>query len=289
MPLPKLDREQRLLLESAFAACRRAGAIHRQYFRRADLGVEWKRDASPVTPSDRLAEEAIRETLFRATHEFGCFGEEFGQEGDERDRWVIDPLDGTKNFIAGLPHFATLIALERDGRFELGVVHAPLLADPHPDTERDPRDPASLGESWWAIRGVGAYQGPGSGEAALGGRRLEVSRVGRVGEAFITHGGLKRLMKAGLWPKFTLLVERVARTRGFGDWWGHMLVAEGRCEAMVEASVALYDVAAPKVIVEEAGGAFFSRGNAPLDSQFNEAVLASNRTLADPLRELLEF
>ena len=114
-------------LEAALAACRRAGEIHRQHFRSAALKVELKGDASPVTAADRGSEEAIRETLHRATPELGLLGEEFGQEGSERDRWIIDPLDATKNFVAGLPFFATLIGLELDGEFVLGVVHAPAL------------------------------------------------------------------------------------------------------------------------------------------------------------------
>jgi histidinol-phosphatase len=286
---PRLDREQRSLLEAALRAVSRAGRIHREHFRRTDLDVHVKPDQTPVTVSDRLAEEAIRETLWKATQELGFFGEELGQEGDGRDRWIIDPLDGTKNFVAGIPYAATLLALERDGRFELGVVHAPMLNEAGPTVVRDFREPGTLGETWWAVRGQGAWKLPGTRLDALPAERLRTSEVGRLEDAFVTHGGLKRLAQAGLWPQVTAVVERAARTRGFGDWWGHMLVAEGRCEAMFEAAVALYDVAAPKLIVEEAGGAFFTRGDTPLDSRFHEAVLAVNRPLAEPLRELLGY
>ncbi|HYX25463.1 MAG TPA: inositol monophosphatase family protein, partial [Thermoanaerobaculia bacterium] len=112
-------------LLAALAACRRAGEIHRAHFRSVHLEVELKQDASPVTVADRASEEAIRETLHRATPELGLLGEEFGQEGSETDRWIIDPIDATKNFVAGLPFFATLIGLELGGELVLGVVHAP--------------------------------------------------------------------------------------------------------------------------------------------------------------------
>src|SRR3712207_3799955 len=107
-------------LEAALDACRRAGEIHREHFRSPGLAVQLKADSSPVTQSDRLAEEAIRDVLSGATPELGFLGEELGQEGDERNRWIIDPLDGTRNFVAGLPYFAILIGLELDGEIVLG-------------------------------------------------------------------------------------------------------------------------------------------------------------------------
>ncbi len=286
--MPDLSSDQRHLLTAALSAAAVAGRIHRGYFQTSDLAVETKADASPVTLSDRQAEEAIREVLRAATPELGCFGEEYGQQGDERDRWVIDPLDGTKNFVAGLPFFATLIALERDGRFELGVVHAPLLGAGYEQVVAA-ADPAGAGLTWWAVLGRGAWAGTGTEVERASERRLQVSTEARLRRAFVVHGGLARLDQAGLWPQVTSLVRTVARTRGFGDWWGHALVAEGRCDAMFEASVALYDVAAIKVLVEEAGGVFRTRGNAPLTSSFNEAVLSANAALADPLTELLGF
>src|SRR5262249_20963438 len=118
MTLPDCER----YLAAALGACRRAGEIHRSHFRSAHLQVETKPDASPVTVADRASEEAIREVLHRATPELGLLGEEFGQEGSETDRWIVDPIDATKNFVAGLPFFATLIGLELDGEIVLGVV-----------------------------------------------------------------------------------------------------------------------------------------------------------------------
>jgi histidinol-phosphatase len=283
---PDLDR----FLAAALGAAREAAAIHRAHFRRADLTVERKADGSPVTSSDRLAEEALRERLRRATPELGCLGEELGQEGSERDRWILDPLDGTKNFIAGLPYFAVLIALELGGDLAFGLVHAPLLG-PGSGLGAAPAagDAAVLGETWWAARGHGAWAGTGTEAATCRQRRLRASAVGEVRRAFISHGGLRRIQALGLWPGFGDLVARAGRTRGFADWWGHVLVAEGRCDAMIEGAVALHDVAPIKVLVEEAGGVFRTRGDVPLDPAFEDGVLSANRPLAAELARILGF
>lgn len=277
-------------LAAALEACRRAGAIHREHFRSAGLAVEKKADASPVTRADRGSEEAIRETLRRATPELGILGEEFGQEGDERDRWVVDPLDGTRNFVAGLPYFATLIGLELDGRLVLGVIHAAALG-PGSGLEAPPADvdPAGLGETWCAVRGQGAFGGTGTDPATVRRRRLRVSEEEDLSRSFLVHGGLAHFQTNGLWPAFGELVARAGRTRGFGDWWGHVLVAEGRCDAMVEPVVAYHDMAAIQVLVEEAGGVFQTRGGMPLGTGFRAGTLSSNRALAGQLRALLGF
>lgn len=289
----KFDAER--CLAAALEACRRAGAIHREHFRADGLAVERKADASPVTRADRGSEEAIREILRRATPELGVLGEEFGQEGDERDRWVVDPLDGTRNFVAGLPYFATLIGLELDGELVLGVVHAAALG-PGAGLEASPlvsdwtgADPAGLGETWCAVRGQGAFGGTGTDPGTVRRRPLRVSEVNDLSRAFLVHGGLLHFQKVGLWPAFGELVSRVERTRGFGDWWGHVLVAEGRCDAMVEPTVAYHDVAAIRVLIEEAGGVFLTRGGVPLGTDFREATLSSNAALAGSIGEILGF
>jgi len=287
-PLPPFDQQRHRL--AALEACRRAGEIHRAHFRSVDLQVELKKDASPVTVADRASEEVIREVLHRATPELGLLGEEYGQEGSETDRWIIDPIDATKNFVAGLPFFATLIGLELGGELVMGVVHAPALG---PGSglfaSQEGGDPASLGETWWAARGQGAWGGTGTTLATTRQRRLKVSDVSEVERAFVGHGGLKIFQRRGLWPALSDLVARTARTRGFGDWWGHILVAEGRCDAMVEGEVALHDVAALKPILEEAGGVFLTRHDAPLVTGFKEGTLSANRNVAEGLRELLGF
>jgi len=264
------------LLAAALDACRRAGAIHLEHYRSAGLAVERKADTSPVTQADRGSEEAIREALRAATPGLGLLGEEYGQEGDERDRWVIDPLDGTRNFVAGLPWFATLIGLELDGELVLGVVHA-----------------AVLDETWCALRGIGtrggAWAGRGTDPATCRERQLRVSATAALGDAFVQHGGLVHIQRSGLWPAFGDLVARAGRTRGFGDWWGHMLVAEGRCDAMIEGVVAYHDVAAIRPVLEEAGGVLLTRGGVPLGAGFHGPALSSNRNLAAELTGLLGF
>src|SRR6185295_15149172 len=166
------------------------------HFRAGGLAVERKADASPVTRADRDSEAAIRETLRRAVPELGILGEEYGQEGDARDRWVVDPLDGTRNFVAGLPYFATLIGLELDGELVLGVVHAAALG-PGSGVEALPAgtDPAGfelagLGETWCAVRGRGTFGGTGTDPATVRRRRLRVSEVDDLSRAFLVHGGL---------------------------------------------------------------------------------------------------
>lgn len=290
MSRPLRPDESARLLAAALAACGRAGGIQRRHFRSPDLAVETKSDASPVTLADRDSETAIRETLRAATPELGLLGEEQGAEGDARDRWIIDPIDATKNFVAGLPFFATLIGLELDGELVLGVVHAPALgAGSGLGAAPAPLAAEELGETWWAVRGEGAYAGTGTTLATCRRRRLRVAATSRIEDAFVAHGGLNLFRRRGLWDPLTRLVDRANRTRGFGDWWGHMLVAEGSCDAMVEAQVAFHDVAAIVPIVEEAGGRFLTRNGAPLVAGFSEPVLSSTPGLAPELKELLEF
>lgn len=280
-------------LEAALAACREAGEIHRAHFRSPGLAVHLKDDESPVTKSDRLAEEAIRSTLQRAVPGLGFLGEEFGQEGDRRDRWIVDPLDATRNFVAGLPYFATLIGLQLDGELVLGVVHAPALG-PGSGVEA-PASPnaapggGGLGETWWAARGQGAFAGTGTLFATCCNRRLRVSQVRDLGQAFVLHGGLRYIQRAGMWDGFSDVVSRARNTRGFGDWWGHILVAEGRCDAMIEGTVALHDVAALKPILEEAGGMLVARGDAPFEDGYCSPTLSTNRHLCDELRQALKI
>lgn len=272
MKNPAVLPEARFFLSAALAACRRAGEIHLEHFRSDHLHVELKPDASPVTLADRGSEEAIREILHQATPGLGLLGEEFGQEGSERDRWIIDPIDATKNFVAGLPYFATLIGLELDGEIVLGVVHA-----------------AALGETWWGARGEGAWGGTGTAMETCRQRRLQVTGTSEIEQAFIVHGGLKLFQQYGFWPAFSDVVARAQRTRGFGDWWGHVLVAEGRCDAMLEGRVSLHDVAALKPILEEAGGVLLTRGGEPLRTGWQDAAFSCNRNLSEALRAAMEF
>jgi histidinol-phosphatase len=243
-----------------------------------------------VTVADRGSEEAIREILHRATPELGLLGEELGQEGSERDRWIIDPIDATKNFVAGLPYFATLIGLELDGEMVLGVVHAPALGPGSGSTTRQPEGAAeTLGETWWAARGEGAWSGTGTLFETCRQRKLRVKETSEIEAAFLLHGGLNLFQRHGLWPAFSDVVARANRTRGFGDWWGHILVAEGRCDAMIEPEVSLHDVAALKPILEEAGGVLLPRGNTPLTRGFHTGTISANPVLAERLRQALGY
>jgi histidinol-phosphatase len=187
-------------------------------FRAADLRVETKSDLTPVTDADRAVERAIRERVARERPGDGVFGEEEGDDGGAT-RWIVDPIDGTRNFSRGIPVWATLLALERDGELVLGVVSAP-----------------ALGRRWWAARDGGAF---------ANGERIGVSKVAKLAEASVSCTYARDL---------ALLEPQVWHARGLGDFWQHVLVAEGALDAAVDAKLALWDRAALEPIVEEAGG-----------------------------------
>lgn len=214
-----------------------ADAVTLARFGAADLAVERKRDTTHVTDADRAAERVLREAILARHPHDAILGEEFGAEGDSGRRWIIDPIDGTANYLRGIPVWATLIGLERDGRVEVGVVSAPAM----------PR-------RWWAARGEGAF---------CDGRRLRVSTVTDLAEAQLCYADLPWWEAFGLGPQFLALVHAVWRTRGFGDFWQHMLVAEGAADIAVEPIVNLWDLAAIQPIVEEAGGRFTDHAGNP--------------------------
>jgi len=222
-----VDRER--ALAAAVEAARAAGEVALGYYR-TGFDVTLKADATPVTQADRGAEQAIREVLGRAFPDHGFLGEELGAVGDQQRRWIIDPIDGTNNFIRRLPVWATLIGLEEQGEVTVGVIHNP-----------------ATGELLAARRGGGAWSN---------GERLRVSEVGDLGEATLLHAGLKLLREAGYWDGFVRLVDATGRQRGFGDYLGYALVAEGKAEIYVETDLKPWDLAPCKVIVEEAGGRF---------------------------------
>ena len=224
MELPDL----RLALELADAA----DEITMKHFRLATLEVRTKHDMTPVSEADEAVERMIRERLGRERPGDGIVGEEFGATGAGNRRWVIDPIDATKNYVRGIPVFATLIGLEVDGRIETGVVSAP-----------------ALGRRWSASRGSGAF---------CNGVALRVSQVANFEEAHIAYDSITDFDRLGTSEQFLGLVRRCGRARGFGDFWTHMLVAEGAIEIAVEPAVAAWDMAAVQVIVEEAGGRFSS-------------------------------
>ena len=195
-----------------------------------------------MTVADRAIERLVRERIADAYPGHGVVGEEFGAEaGSSGIRWYIDPIDGTHNFLRGVPLFATLLAVERDGELQAAVISAPAMR-----------------ERWLAWRGGGAWAegGPSiDGNAASGPRRrIEVSRVGALTDAQVLYASATSIEASGRAPGFRSLLGDAWRERGFGDFWGYTLLAEGAAEAMVEVGLWPWDAAAPMLLVEEAGG-----------------------------------
>ena len=208
-------------LELAFRLADAADAISLARFR-SGLAVEVKADLTPVTEADRGVEAELRRMLADERPADAILGEEEGAAGSGSRRWILDPIDGTRNYARGIPVWATLIALEEDGVLRLGVVSAP-----------------ALGHRWWAERGSGAF---GDGDP------IHVSAVSRVEDAVLSFA------LDGPLPE---VAHRCWHARGYGDFWAHMLVAEGAVDGAIDAAgVTLWDVAAVQPIVEEAGGRF---------------------------------
>jgi histidinol-phosphatase len=207
-------------------------------FRASDLAVETKPDLTPVTEADRAVEQRLRQELAVRRPGDAVLGEEYGtSEGSGGTRrWIVDPIDGTKNYVRGIPIWATLVALSVGGEVTLGVVSAP-----------------ALHRRWWARQGEGAFLDDGLAGAP---RRLRVSGVRDLADAQFSFGGLEDWGAEGRLGALLELGSRCWRTRGFGDLWSYMLVAEGGADIGIDPSVSLWDLAAPQVIVEEAGGRF---------------------------------
>jgi histidinol-phosphatase len=210
-----------------------ADDITMRRFRALDLRVESKPDLTPVTDADLATEESLRHVLSRARPRDAVLGEESGKTGVGTRCWVIDPIDGTKNFVRGVPVWATLIGLMVGGDVTVGVVSAP-----------------ALGRRWWAARDGGAWTGRSLTKASP----CRVSDVASLQDASLSYSELSGW--AGRLDGFLQLARSVWRTRAYGDFWSHMLVAEGAVDVSAEPEVSLWDLAALLVIVEEAGGTF---------------------------------
>ena len=251
-------------LEVATAACDEADGLAMTHFRR-DLTIDTKPDRTFVTQADTAIERLIRGRLSEAFPDHGLVGEEYGVEaGDASVRWYIDPIDGTHNFIRGVPLFGTLLAAERDGELQVGVLSAP-----------------ALGERWWAYRGGGAWARERGGEP----RRIRVSEVSRLEDSHLLYGSGRDIVESGMAPGFDDLHRASWRDRGFGDFWGYALIAEGAGEAMIEVGLKSWDAAAPTVLVEEAGGRVTSfAGTRDVEAG---TIIASNGLLHDTVRERL--
>src|SRR6202034_4700596 len=214
-----------------------ADDITTRRFRALDLRVEAKPDLTPVTDADKAAEESLRNVLRRSRPRDAVLGEEFGRDGGGPRCWVIDPIDGTKNYVRGVPVWATLIGLMDGDQVVMGVVSAP-----------------ALGRRWWAGVGGGAWTRRSLTKAS----RCQVSQVTKLSDASFSYSGIGGWAETGRLDGFLALSQAVWRTRGFGDFWSHMLVAEGAVDVSAEPDVSLWDLAALQVIVEEAGGRFTS-------------------------------
>jgi histidinol-phosphatase len=253
-------------LAFALTLAERADAISLSRYQALDLEITTKPDNSPVTDADKAVERAIIDAIATKYPSDGVVGEEFGSSGSKDRYWVIDPIDGTKNFLRGVPTWATLIALVENEQVVTSVVSSPALY-----------------RRWYATAGGGAFviEGVINGEGAAGAsnnvvtRQLSVSKVSDIKDASIAYSdfqgwGARR-------TNFEKLLDGAWRTRGLGDFWSHMLVAEGAVDVAIEPSLALWDMAALDLIVREAGGKFTSLDG--VDGPFGPNAISSNGAL----------
>ena len=245
-------------LEVAITAAKAAGEVAMRYFRTA-VTVERKHDRSPVTVADREAERRAVDVLRSAFPDYGVLGEEFGEQSGRGPKWIIDPIDGTKSFIRGIPFFATLIALEEDGEITTGAVYAP-----------------ALGDLLYACKGCGAFDQHG---------KLGVSAIDNLRRSMLVFGGAGALRRSGYWPAYERLVDASGRQRGYGDYFGYTFVARGQAEAMIDVDLHVWDLAALKIIIEEAGGRFTDFAGHP--TAYGGNAIASNGLVHDPIRALV--
>src|SRR5208283_3245902 len=223
-------------LTLALTLADRADALTRTRFGALDLRIDTKPDLTPVTDADRAVEADVRQALGRERPDDSIVGEEFGGTTTFSGRqWIIDPIDGTKNFVRGVPVWASLIALLEDGVPSVGVVSAPALQ-----------------RRWWAARGQGAFAAVDGGQ----GRRLSVSAVGELGSASLSFSSLSGWAQRGSRERFIALTDAVWRVRAYGDFLSYCLVAEGAVDIATEPEVSVWDLAALDILVGEAGGRF---------------------------------
>ena len=235
-----------------------ADSLTMDRFKAQDLHVVTKPDLTPVSDADRTVEEAIRRTLGRARPRDAVIGEEGGATGWGPRRWVVDPIDGTKNFVRGVPVWATLIGLMVEDQVVAGVVSAP-----------------ALGRRWWASKGGGAW----TGKSLFSAQPCRVSDVGRLEDASVSFSSLSGWEGRGRLDDFVTLLRRAWRHRAYGDFWSYMLVAEGAVDVALEPELALHDMAAVAAVVQEAGGRFTSLEGA--DGPVGSDALATNGKLHD--------
>lgn len=235
-----------------------ADSLTMMRYKAQDLRVETKADHTEVTDADRAVEEAARRTLSTARPRDAVVGEEMADTGWGPRQWIIDPIDGTANFVRGVPVWATLVGLMVDGVVRVGVVSAP-----------------ALGRRWWAAEDAGAF----TGRSLFTGSPMRVSSVRSIDNAFLSYSSLHGWINGDRGQQFVDLMRGCARTRGFGDFWSYLLVAEGGCDIACEPDLALHDMAALEVIVREAGGRFSNLDGT--DGVSGPGALATNGILHD--------
>ncbi len=250
-------------LELALRLADAADAASMSRFDAPDLEISTKADTSHVTEADLATERAIRAVLEAERPGDSVFGEEYGVTGDSDRQWIIDPIDGTANYLKGIPMWTTLIALAIDGVPRVGVASQP-----------------AIGRRWWAASGLGAWT-----NTPVGDKRLAVSAVDTIAESSVSFQSMGQWRDAGRLDALERLTSSVWRDRGYGDTWPYMLLAEGRLEFVAEFGVKEYDIAALVPIVTEAGGRFTSFDG--VDSLAERSSLATNGTLHQPFLDLL--
>jgi histidinol-phosphatase len=261
MDAPLTDR-----LKFAVDAAREAGQLTLRYFQKADLKVEMKGDASPVTIADRQAEQLLRDRISKAFPNDGILGEELGEQaGTSGYRWILDPIDGTKSFIHGVPLYAVLIGVEHAGQSSIGVIYIPAL---------DEMVYAAKGEGAWYVR-AGASPVP-----------ARVSQTKSLADSLFLTSSASGFQRRGAWPFFERLVKTAKITRTWGDAYGYLLVATGRADVMIDPQMNLWDCAALLPVLEEAGGTFTDwQGRATISA--GEAI-ATNGHLLDQVLRLMK-
>lgn len=249
-------------LDVAKQAAEQANAMAMKFFEQGVL-VETKADDSPVTEADRACERVIRQIIGEAFPDHSIVGEEYGGVSEGRHVWLIDPIDGTRSFIRGLPFWSIQIALMVDGELVLGVSSAP-----------------AFGEMAFAMRGQGAH---------VAGQPAQIRLVDEITQADVSMGNIRSLARSKHWPWLGQVVEKAARTRGYGDFYSYHRLALGQQDVVIESDVNILDIAALSVIVEEAGGIITDLAGEPIGLESTSVLAASPPLHAKLLADLLSF
>ena len=258
------ERRWRDDLHLAHTIADQVDPLTQAHFDNQDFEIETKPDLTPVTVADREAERLIRDYLSRARTRDSVLGEEFGTTGHSPRQWIIDPIDGTKNFVRGVPVWASLISLAEDGEVVVGLVSAP-----------------ALGKRWWAVKGGGAW----SGRSLALARQLHVSSVADLEDASLSYSSLSGWVDRRRLRGMLSLMQGCWRTRAYGDFWSYMLLASGAVDVAAEPKLEVYDMAALVPIVSEAGGRFTSLAGEP--GPWGGDAVATNGPLHDAVLTLL--